>query len=158
MSQHHSEKEFKELAAGFFGGKISRRRFMERAVRLGFSAALLSRMAPASWAANDNLVDSSPVAPNESPVTKERIEYLKSWPYKDITINLMVLRSAVGDCLEYHTSRWEEQTGAQVDITKVPIKPGSRSRNVTAVTLRRSSMLSRMPGSRRIWNVSKFAP
>lgn len=94
---------------------------MERATRLGISATLLSRMAPVSWAANDNLVDSSPLAPNESPVTKERIEYLKSRPYKDTTINLMVLRDAVGNCVEYHASRWEEETGAHVDITKVPI-------------------------------------
>src|SRR5215468_6646685 len=101
MSQHHSaeeEEEFKELAAGFLKGKITRRRFIRRAAKLGFSAALLSRMVPASFAANDNLVDSSPLAPNESPITKERIEYLKSKPYKDTTINVMALRSAVGDC------------------------------------------------------------
>jgi multiple sugar transport system substrate-binding protein len=122
MSQHDSQEEFKKLSAGFFERKISRRRFMERAARLGVSAALLSRMAPFSWAASSNLIDSSPLAPNESPVTKERIEYLKSRPYKDLTINLMVVRSAVGDCVEYHASRWEEQTGAHVDITKVPIE------------------------------------
>ena len=121
MSQHHSEEEFKELAAGFFQGKITRRRFIRQAAKFGVSAALLSRMVPASLAANESLVDSSPLAPNESPVTKERIEYLKSKPYKNTTINVMVLRSAVGDCVEYHAPRWEEQTGAHVNITKIPI-------------------------------------
>jgi hypothetical protein len=122
MSQHHSEeKEFKELAAGLLKGRITRRRFIWQAAKLGFSAALLSRMVPPSFAANDNMVDSSPLAPNESPITKERIEYLKSKPYKDITINVMALRSAVGDCLEYHAPRWEEETGAHVNVTKVPI-------------------------------------
>ena len=33
----------------------------------------------------------------------------------------MVIRSAVGDCVEYHAPRWEEETGAHVNITKVPI-------------------------------------
>jgi multiple sugar transport system substrate-binding protein len=121
MSQHHSEEEFKELAAGFFQGKITRRRFIRQAAKFGVSAALLSRMVPASLAANESLVDSSPLAPNESPVTKERIEYLKSKPYKNTTINVMVLRSAVGACVEYHAPRWEEQTGAHVNITKIPI-------------------------------------
>ena len=122
MSQHHSqEEEFKELADGFLKGRITRRRFIWRAAKLGLSAALLSRMVPSSFAGDDNLVDSSPLAPNESPITKERIEYLKSKPYKDTTINVMALRSAVGDCLEYHAPRWEEETGAHVNVTKVPI-------------------------------------
>ena len=122
MSQHRSEEEeFKQLAAGFLERKITRRRFLRRAAQLGFSAALLSRMVPVSLAANDDLVDSSPLAPNESPITKERVEYLKSKPYKDTTINVMVLRSAVGDCVEYHAPRWEEETGAHINITKVSI-------------------------------------
>src|SRR6516164_3120330 len=102
MSQHYLEEEFRELTNGFLEGKITRRRFIRQAAKLGFSAVLLSRVIPGSFAANENLVDSSPLAPNESPITKERIEYLKSRPYKDTTINVMVLRSAVGDCLEYH--------------------------------------------------------
>jgi multiple sugar transport system substrate-binding protein len=121
MSQPNSEEKFRELRAEFFRGKITRRRFIQESVRLGLSATLLSRMLSTSYATADNLVDSSPVAPNESPVTKERIEYLKSKPYKDVTINVMALRSAVGDCLEYHAPRWEEETGAHVNVTKISI-------------------------------------
>ena len=55
------------------------------------------------------------------PITRERVEYLKSKPYKNTTINVMVIRSAVGDCVEYHAPRWEEETGAHVNITKIPI-------------------------------------
>ena len=101
---------------------------MERATRFGISAALLSRMAPVSWAANENLVDSSPLAPNESHITKERIEYLKSKPYQNTTINVMVLRAAVGDCVEYHAPRWEEQTGAHVNSTHPGPGQGSLQR------------------------------
>jgi multiple sugar transport system substrate-binding protein len=121
MSQHHSEEDFRDSTGADPENKISRRRFVRRAAQIGLSAALLSRLVPASRAANNNLVDSSPLAPNESPVSQERIEYLKSKPYKDVFINVMALRDAVGNCLEYHTSRWEEQTGGHINITKVPI-------------------------------------
>ena len=122
MSLHNSEKEYRELATEFFKGKITRRQFIERSAKLGFSAAVLSRILSTAYASADNLVDSSPVAANESPVTKERIEYLQSKPYKDVTINVMALRSAVGDCLEYHAPRWEEETGANVNVTKISIE------------------------------------
>ena len=62
-----------------------------------------------------------PWRPTSLPITRERVEYLKSKPYKNTTINVMVLRSAVGDCVEYHAPRWEEETGAHVNITKIPI-------------------------------------
>jgi multiple sugar transport system substrate-binding protein len=121
MAHNNPEEEFNELVTAFFQGRMTRRRFIYRAAQLGFSAALVSRIVSASFAASDNLLESSPVASNESPITRERIEYLKSKPYKNTTINVMVLRSAVGDCVEYHAPRWEEQTGAHVNITKIPI-------------------------------------
>src|ERR1700741_2753631 len=120
MSQHHSEEDF-GVTADNPHEKITRRRFVRRAAQIGLSPFLLSPLTSDSRAAGVDLVDSSPVAPNESPVSKERIEFLKSRPYKDITIDIMALRSAVGDCVEYHASRWEEETGAHVNLTKVPI-------------------------------------
>src|SRR5271166_204676 len=121
MAQNKSEEEFNELVTAFFHGRMTRRRFIHRAAQLGLSAALVSRIVPASFAADDDFLESSPVAPNESPITRERVDYLKSKPYKNTTINVMVLRSAVGDCVEYHAPRWEEETGAHVNITKIPI-------------------------------------
>jgi multiple sugar transport system substrate-binding protein len=120
MPKHH-EDEFRKLADGYFSGKISRRRFIEQAAKLGISAALLSRMVSSSYAADDNLVASSPEAPNESPITKERIEFLKSKPYKGVTINVLVLKATVGDCLKYHAPKWAEETGGHVNVAEVPI-------------------------------------
>ncbi len=121
MAHNHSEGEFNELVTAFFQGRMTRRRFIQRAAQLGLSAALVSRTVSATFAASDNLLESSSVALNESPITRERVDYLKSNPYKNTTINVMVLRSAVGDCVEYHAPRWEEETGAHVNITKIPI-------------------------------------
>jgi multiple sugar transport system substrate-binding protein len=121
MAHNNSEEEFSELMSAFFQGRMTRRRFICRATKLGLSAALVSRIVPASFAADDNLLESSPAAPNESPITRERVEYLKSKPYKNTTINVMVIREAVGNCVEYHAPRWEEETGAHVNIAKIPI-------------------------------------
>ena len=121
MSHKNSEQEFNELVTGFIQGRMTRRHFIHRATQLGLSAALISRLVPASFGAGDDFIDSSPVASNESPITRARIEYLQSKPYKNTTINVMVIRSAVGDCVEYHAPRWEEETGAHVNVTKVPI-------------------------------------
>src|SRR6202011_2627998 len=121
MAHDNPEEEFNELVTAFFQGRMTRRRFIYRAAQLGLSAALVSSIVSASFAANDNILESSPVASNESPITRERVEYLKSKPYKNTTINVMVLRSAVGDCVEYHAPRWEEETGAHVNLTKIPI-------------------------------------
>jgi multiple sugar transport system substrate-binding protein len=121
MAHKHSEEEFNELLTAFFQGRMNRRRFIRRATQLGLSAALISRILPASFAASDDFLESSPVAPNESPIRRERVEYLQSKPYKNATINVMVIRTAVGDCVEYHAPRWEEETGAHVNLTKVPI-------------------------------------
>ena len=120
MSKHH-EDEFRELAAGYFQGRITRRRFIQQATKLGISAALLSRIAPSAFAADANLVDSSPEVPDEAPITKERVEFLKSKPYKGTTINVMVLKATVGDGLKYHAPRWEKQTGGKVNVAEVPI-------------------------------------
>ncbi|MBV9671631.1 MAG: extracellular solute-binding protein [Verrucomicrobia bacterium] len=121
MAYKSSEEEINQLVTAFFQGQITRRRFIRCAARVGLSAALLHRIAPASFAAADSFLESSPVASNESPITQERVAYLQSKPYANTTINIMVLRSAVGDCVEYHAPRWEEETGAHVNITKVPI-------------------------------------
>ena len=121
MAHKNSEEEFNELVTLFFQGRMTRRRFIRRAAQLGLSAALVSQLASVSFAAGDDILESSPAAPNESPITRERAEYLQSNPYKNTTINVMVIRSAVGDCVEYHAPRWEEETGGHVNITKVPI-------------------------------------
>ena len=121
MAHKNSEEEFNELVTLFFQGRMTRRRFIRHAAQLGLSAALVSQLASVSVAAGDDILESSPAAPNESPITRERVEYLQSKPYKNTTINVMVIRSAVGDCVEYHAPRWEEETGGHVNITKVPI-------------------------------------
>ena len=50
-----------------------------------------------AYAAEGNLLDSSPDYPNEAPITKERIEFLKTKPYKGQTINVLVFKATVGD-------------------------------------------------------------
>jgi len=67
------------------------------------------------------MVESAPEAPNESPITKERIEFLKSKPYKGQTINVMVPKVTVGDGLKYWVPLWEEETGGKVNVAEVPI-------------------------------------
>ena len=122
MSEGEGSKRGVKKPSGFLEKERSTRTSIIRRARAARHCPRpVNRMVPVSFAADDDLVDSSPLAPNESPITKERIEYLKSKPYKDTTINVMVLRSAVGDCVEYHAPRWEEETGAHVNITKVPI-------------------------------------
>jgi multiple sugar transport system substrate-binding protein len=121
MAHKNSEEEFNELVTLFFQGRMTRRRFIRRAAQLGLSAALVRQLASVSFASGDDILESSPAAPNESPLTRERVDYLRSNPYKNTTISVMVIRSAVGDCVEYHAPRWEEETGGRVNITKVPI-------------------------------------
>ena len=86
-----------------------------------YSNELLSRIAPPTFAASENLADSSPTAPYEALITKERIESLKSKPYKGTTINVLVLKATVGDGVKYHVPHWEEQTGGKVNVAEVPI-------------------------------------
>ena len=121
MFKHDPQENFKELTIGFFEGRISRRHFIRQATRLGISIAVLNRLAPYAFAAGENLVDSDPSVPHEAPVTKERIEFLKSKPYKGTTIDVLVLKATVGDGLKYYTKLWQEETGGQVNVAEVPI-------------------------------------
>ncbi len=122
MSQDHSKNEFEKLSAGFLAGRISRRHFIGQAAKLGISAALLSRIVSLrAYAAEGNLLDSSPDYPNEAPITKERIEFLKTKPYKGQTINILVLKATVGDGLKYWVPKWEEETGGKINVAEVPI-------------------------------------
>jgi hypothetical protein len=114
MSQDHSKNEFEKLSAGYLAGRISRRHFIGQAAKLGISAALLSRIVSfKASAAESNLLDSSPDYPNEAPITKERIEFLKTKPYKGQTINILVLKATVGDGLKYWVPKWEEETAGR---------------------------------------------
>src|SRR5258707_13020934 len=122
MSQDRSKEHFQELAAGFLAGRISRRHFIGQAAKLGISAALLSRiMTSGAYAADSNLIDSSTDYPDESPITKERIAFLKNKPYKGQTNNVMVLKATVGDGLKYWVPKWEEETGGKMNVAEVPI-------------------------------------
>jgi hypothetical protein len=103
MAQERSEEHFSELAAGFRAGRIGRRQFIAQAAKLGISVTLLSRVLAggSARAADDDVLESSPEYPNESPITKERIAFLKSKPYKGTTINILVLKATVEDGLQY---------------------------------------------------------
>jgi multiple sugar transport system substrate-binding protein len=132
MSQDHSKNKFEELSAGFLAGRISRRHFIGQAAKLGISAALLSRIVSLqAYAAEGDLVDSSPDYPNEAPITKERIEFLKTKPYKGQTINVLVLKATVGDGLKYWVPKWEEETGGKVNVAESSrlVHP-SKTRNI----------------------------
>src|SRR5258708_38238959 len=109
MSKDRSQEHFKELTAAFLAGRISRRRFIHQAASLGISAALLSRVFPQAFAAGYNLVDSAPEAPNDSPITKERIEFLKKKPYKDTTINVLQLKATAADGIKYCAPKCEQE-------------------------------------------------
>ena len=69
-----------------------------------------------------HFVDSAPEAKYESPVTAERIAFLKTKPFKGKTINVMVLKATVGDGLKYHVPHWEEETGGTVKVAEVTIE------------------------------------
>ena len=121
MSQDRSKEHFEELTARFLRGRINRRRFIGRAARLGISAALLSGIVSSRTdAAEGNLLDSSPDYPNEAPITKERIAFLKNKPYKGETINVLVPKGPVGDGLKHWVPLWEEETGGMVNVGEVP--------------------------------------
>ena len=121
MANRDGADRFAELALAFMRGKIGRREFIIKGTQLGLSAAVLTKMSGPVWAA-DNLMDSAPEAPYELPITKERVEFIKTKPYKGTTINVMVLKATVGDGLKYHVPHWEEETGGKVNVAEVPIE------------------------------------
>lgn len=113
-------EKLEHLVHGYLKGKIGRREFVLGGLQLGLSLAVLTRLTAPARAAN--LVESAPEAPYESPITKERIDFLKTKPFKGTTINVMVLKATVGDGLKYHVPHWEEETGGKVNVAEVPIE------------------------------------
>jgi multiple sugar transport system substrate-binding protein len=121
MPNHDNADRFKELACDYLKGRIGRRRFITLAAQLGFSASILARMTRPAFAAGA-LMPSSPDAPYESPIRQERVDFIKSKPFKGTTINVMVLKATVGDGLKYHVPHWQEETGGSVNVAEVPIE------------------------------------
>ena len=113
-------EKLEALIQGYLKGKIGRRDFVVSGLQLGLSLAVLTRLTAPARAAN--LMDSAPEAPYESPITQERIAFLKTKPFKGTTINVMVLKTTVGDGLKYHVPHWEEETGGKVNVAEVPIE------------------------------------
>src|SRR5215467_15263001 len=113
-------EKLEPLVQAYLKGKIDRREFVLGGLQLGLSLAVLTRLTAPARAAN--LVDSAPEAPYESPITQERIAFLKSKPFKGTTINVMVLKATVGDGLKYHVPHWAEETGGNVNVAEVPIE------------------------------------
>ena len=91
--------KFEEVVRDYLRGKIGRRQFIITAPDSGLSAVALSKLTMPARAAN--LIDSDPVAPYELPITPERVAFLKTKPYKGQTINVMVCKITVGDCVKY---------------------------------------------------------
>jgi multiple sugar transport system substrate-binding protein len=121
MSHREHDDRFKELACDYLRGRIGRRRFIMLAGQLGFSTAILAKLTRPALAVG-NLLPSASDAPYESPITQERVDFLKTKPYKGTTINVMVLKATVGDGLKYHVPHWEEQTGGRINVAEVPIE------------------------------------
>lgn len=121
MSNHNGADKFADLAYSYLEGRIGRRDFILKGMQLGLSAAILGKFAGPARAA-DNLIDSAPEAPYESPITNERVAFLKTKPYKGTTINVMVLKATVGDGLKYHVPHWEAETGGKINVAEVPIE------------------------------------
>ncbi len=119
MSDLDKTGQFRELAYDFLRGRIDRRRFITMSAKLGFSAAVLSKL---THPARADMLTAAPEAPYESPVTPERVAFLKTKPYSGTTLNVMVLKATVGDCVKYHAPHWEEETGGKVRIAEVPIE------------------------------------
>src|SRR5271165_6067992 len=72
----YAGEKFGNVVREYVRGRISRRQFIGRGAQLGLSAAVLAKMTRPSRAAA-NLIESDPVAPYESPITPERVAFLK---------------------------------------------------------------------------------
>jgi multiple sugar transport system substrate-binding protein len=120
MANRYDDENFGEVVRDYVRGTISRRQFIVRGAQLGLSAAVLAKLTLPSRAAA-NLIDSDPISPYESPITPERVAFLKTKPYKGTTINVMVLKATVGDGVKYHVPHWEEITGGKVNVAEVAI-------------------------------------
>jgi multiple sugar transport system substrate-binding protein len=103
--------------------RVTRRELIKRAgagaAALG-AGGLLSALGKGEAA--PKLLPGHPLAPYESPITPERVEFLKGKPYRGVTINVMVVKATVGDCVKYHAPHWEAETGGKVNIAEVPIE------------------------------------
>ena len=121
MANRYDDEKFGSVVRDYLRGRISRRQFVVRGAQLGLSAAVLAKLTEPTRAAA-NLIDSDPVSPYESPITPERVAFLKTKPYKGTTINVMVLKATVGDGVKYHVPHWEEATGGKVNVAEVPIE------------------------------------
>ena len=98
---------------------LSRRDLMRATGAVAAASALPLRR---GYAATDSgLLDSAPEAPYESPITPERVAFLKTKPYKGKTINLLVEKGSVGEGLKHHVPHWEEATGGRISVADVPI-------------------------------------
>ena len=84
---------------------LSRRDLMRATGAAAAASALPLRR---GYAATDSgLLDSAPEAPYESPITPERVAFLKTKPYKGKKINLLVEKGYVGEGLKHHVPNWE---------------------------------------------------
>ena len=120
MTSPNNAERLNGLLRDYLRGMIDRRQLLILGAQAGLSASALGWMTRPSKAAN--LIDSDPVSPYESPITPERVAFLKTKPYKGQTINVMVCKITVGDCVKWHAPHWEEATGAKVNIAEVPIE------------------------------------
>ena len=96
------------------------RRILLRSAGTGAAAAAFGGFG-AHAATASGLLDSAPEAPYESPITPERVAFLKTKPYRGKTINILVEKGSVGDGLKHHVPHWEEETGGRVSVAEVPI-------------------------------------
>jgi len=120
MTSQYDSDPLSGLLRDYLRGAIDRRRLLVLGAQAGLSVSALGWLTRSAQAAN--LIDSDPVSPFESPISPERVAFLKTKPYKGQTINVMVCKITVGDCVKWHAPHWEEATGGKVNIAEVPIE------------------------------------